>query len=298
MHVTGPFFNGEDGGFLGDVIVRDEEAGRREVRYWASRGVTSFKTYESISSEAMKGVIEEAHLLGLTVAGHLGQVGCREAAGLGIDTIEHSFGSCDADLGLDDSDETLEFDPASPKVQELIRYLVDAGVTLISTPMAVDRRISEEELALMHPETRKRYLNNMSGDRPPWWPDPADERGILKLDRAFVAAGGSLVLGADASDFGRIAGFANHKVLELMVEAGFEPLDVIRIATLEGARFLGVDEQLGSISEGKLADLIVIQGNPVVKMSDFRKVELVFKGGIAYDSILLRESVRGIVGWH
>lgn len=183
-------------------------------------------------------------------------------------------------------------------MQELIRYLVESGVTLTATPSALDRRIGEEELALLQPEPRKRYLAMMANGLPPWAPDPALEREVLKLDRAFVAAGGRLVLGADASDFGRIAGFANHKVLELMVEAGFEPLDVIRIATLEGARFLGVDEQLGSISEGKVADLIVIRGNPAVQMSDFKKIELVFKGGVAYDPTLLRESVKGMVGWH
>lgn len=297
MHVTGPFFNGEDGGFLGDVIVRNEEDARKEVRYWAAKGVTSFKVYSELSREAMKGVIEEAHGLGLSVTGHLGQIGCREAADLGIDNIEHSFGSCSSDLNGSDSDEEHGINPDDPNTQELIRHLVASGVALTATPMAIDRRISDEELAMLHPEPRARYLTMMSNG-PPWEVSPANERKIRLLELAFVNAGGRLVLGADAADYGQIAGYANIRVLELMVEAGFTPLEVIRMATMEGAKFLGVDDQLGSVTEGKVADLIVVEGNPALRMSDMGKIELVFKAGVAYDPLVLRESVRGIVGWH
>ncbi len=298
MHVTGPFFNGEGDGFLGEVIVQDEEEGRKEVRYWAHRGITSFKVYSSISRAALKGVIEEAHGLGLTVAGHLGTVGCREAANLGIDSIEHSFAECLGELGVREFDEGFAIDPESPEVRKLIHDLVDSGVSLIATPSAVNLRISDKELAQMHPETRRQYLDNVSGDLPSWWPNPAYERELRKLELAFLEAGGRLLLGTDASDFGLIAGFSNHRVLELMVEAGFAPLVVIRMATLEGARFLGVADHLGSISEGLVADLVVVNGNPAERIQDIQKVELVFKAGVAYNPDLLRESVKGLVGWH
>lgn len=100
MFITGPFFNGYEGHFLGDAIVRTEQDARRAVAYWAGEGATSFKVYAGISREALKGVIEEAHARGLKVTGHLASVSCREAADLGIDNIEHSFISCMKELGM------------------------------------------------------------------------------------------------------------------------------------------------------------------------------------------------------
>jgi len=84
----------------------------------------------------------------------------------------------------------------------------------------------------------------------------------------------------------------------LLVEAGWKPLDVIRMATLGGAEFLEVANDRGSIAVGKAADLIVLNGNPAAEMKDIEKVEVVFKDGVAFDPHLLRESVKGMVGWH
>lgn len=96
----------------------------------------------------------------------------------------------------------------------------------------------------------------------------------------------------------KIAGYADHRALELLVEAGWQPLDVIRMATLGGAEFLDVAGDRGSVAVGKAADLIVIKGNPATDMKEIEKIELVFKDGVAYDPHLLRESVKGLVGWH
>jgi imidazolonepropionase-like amidohydrolase len=82
----------------------------------------------------------------------------------------------------------------------------------------------------------------------------------------------------------------------LLSEAGFSGVDVIRIATLNGARYLGRDDRIGSIVPGKQADLVVVRGNPAAKMTDMDDVELVFRRGIGYDSAKLVNSVRGLVG--
>src|SRR5262249_45731307 len=124
------------------------------------------------------------------------------------------------------------------------------------------------------------------------------ENYVRKLEQQFVAAGGKLVVGADPENWGLIAGYADHHALELLVEAGFKPLDVIRMGTLAGAQFLGVANDVGSVTVGKSADLMVVAGNPAAEMKDIEKIELVFKDGVAYDSHLLRESVKGLVGWH
>ncbi len=97
MHLTSPFFNGEAGDFLMDMIVRNPEDARRAVRYWAAEGFTSFKAYQQIPKDALAAMIVEAHRLGLPVTAHLGSVTCREAAELAIDNLEHGFGPCTAE---------------------------------------------------------------------------------------------------------------------------------------------------------------------------------------------------------
>jgi imidazolonepropionase-like amidohydrolase len=82
----------------------------------------------------------------------------------------------------------------------------------------------------------------------------------------------------------------------LLVEAGFTPLEAIRIATLNGATYLNRQATIGSIATGKNADLVVVKGNPAVAISDVEKVEIVFKDGIGYDSTKLFESVKGRFG--
>jgi imidazolonepropionase-like amidohydrolase len=294
MFVTGPFFNGYEGHFLGDNIVRTEADARRGVAYWASEGATSFKVYANISLDALKGVIEEAHARGLKVTGHLQSVSCRDAAALGIDNIEHSFGSCAQEIGLLDPKTGKVSPPDDAKARDLIRFLVEKKVVLTSTPWSADP-ISKEELDMLHPTAREQYLNRIKSV-PPFL--AAVQTYIRKLERDFVAAGGRLVVGSDPQDFGKIAGYADHRALELLAEADWKPLEVIRMATLGGAEFLGVAGDRGSIAVGKFADLIVIKGNPVADMKEIEKIELVFKDGVAYDPHLLRDSVKGLVGWH
>jgi imidazolonepropionase-like amidohydrolase len=266
MFVTGPFFNGYEGHFLGDAIVRSEAEARRSVAYWAGEGVTSFKVYANISLDALKGVIEEAHARGLQVTGHLESVTCREAAELGIDNIEHSFRSCAKEIGLRDGEKVSAPDQA--KTHSLIQYLVKQHVVLTSTPSAVERKISQEELDLLHPTARERYLSSLNRVSPTLG---IEEKYVRQVEREFVAAGGRMVIGADPQDSGMIAGYADHRALELLVETGWKPLEVIRMATLGGAEFLGVPNDRGSIAVGKAADLIVVNGNPAADMKDIEK---------------------------
>jgi imidazolonepropionase-like amidohydrolase len=91
-------------------------------------------------------------------------------------------------------------------------------------------------------------------------------------------------------------GFGDPRESELLVEAGFTPLEAIRIATLNGATYLGLADRIGSIAPGKNADLVVIRGNPAANIADIEKVETVFKDGVGYDSAKLLDSVRGRFG--
>jgi hypothetical protein len=122
-------------------------------------------------------------------------------------------------------------------------------------------------------------------------------RKAMDFERAFVQAGGLLIAGLDPTgNGGVVAGFGDLREVELLVEAGFTPVEAIKIATFNGARFLGEDQHIGSISVGKQADLLVVKGNPAANISDIEKVEIVFKDGIGYDSEKLIQSVQGLVG--
>jgi imidazolonepropionase-like amidohydrolase len=119
----------------------------------------------------------------------------------------------------------------------------------------------------------------------------------MRLERAFVKAGGTLVAGTDPTGAGGVVpGYADQRQIELLVEAGFTPLEAISIGTLNGAKYLGRDARIGSIALGKQADLVVVTGNPSTTIADIRRVETVFKNGVGFDPQKLVESVRGQVG--
>jgi Amidohydrolase family len=121
----------------------------------------------------------------------------------------------------------------------------------------------------------------------------------MQFEFDFVKAGGMLLSGEDPTGYGGVlAGFGDQRQVELLVEAGFSPLEAIRIATQNGAEFLGEADRIGTLEPGKQADLVVIQGDPSQKIADIENVELVFKDGIGYDSHKLVDSVQGAVGLH
>ncbi len=119
----------------------------------------------------------------------------------------------------------------------------------------------------------------------------------MQFERAFVKAGGLLVAGCNPTSYGgELPGYGDQRGLELLVGAGFTPVEAIQIATVNGARYLGEDAVIGSIAAGKAADLIVVAGNPGLNIDDVENVETVFKDGMGYDPAKLAASVQGLVG--
>jgi hypothetical protein len=120
---------------------------------------------------------------------------------------------------------------------------------------------------------------------------------LLKMERNFVAAGGLLLAGPDPTGNGGVLpGFGDQREIELLVEAGFTPVQAIRIATLNGAIFEGKQRNIGSVEVGKNADLVVVRGDPSQRIADIENAEIVFKDGIGYDSEKLLRSVAGRYG--
>ncbi len=318
VHVTAPYLEGK-GSF---TPVMHELAGvedaRKMVNYWADLGATSFKAYMNISRAELAAVVEEAHKRKLKVTGHLCSVTYKEAAEIGIDNLEHGLmASTDfvADKKPDQcpqggSASLLNLDVNSAQTQETIKKLVEKKVAITSTlpvfeasaPIAQSgigsaaALLNPRMLNTMSVDARNRYLSNRARI-PANSPTAALVRKSMDFERAFAKAGGLLIAGLDPTGNGGIvAGFGDHREVELLVEAGFTPLEAIRIATLNGAIFLGEDSRIGSIASGKRADLMIVKGNPAANIADIEKVEIVFKDGIGWDTEKLIQSVQGLVG--
>jgi Amidohydrolase family len=119
----------------------------------------------------------------------------------------------------------------------------------------------------------------------------------MEFEIAFSKAGGLLLAGEDPTGIGGVlAGFGDQREVELLVEAGFPPTEAIRIATFNGAQYLADGDKIGTVATGKVADLVVIKGDPSSKIEEIENVEIVFKDGIGYDPANLIESIRGKVG--
>jgi imidazolonepropionase-like amidohydrolase len=312
IDATAPYLEGPGLG-IGQVhALRDAAEARRMVNFWADAGATSFKAYMNISRDMLGAAVDEAHRRGLKVTGHLCSVTYREAAALGIDNLEHGFFAMTDFVAGKQPDRcpgqgagqasVAQLDPANPAWTELVAELVRRNVAITSTlaifETFVPGRPLPPGLEVLTPELRQQYeqrhattARNTRSTYTTLYPRAA------ALELAFVRAGGLLVAGTDPTGGGGvIPGFSNQRTLELLVESGFTPVEAIRIATLNGATYLGRQAEIGSIAVGKQADLVVIGGNPAQRIADVRAVELVFRQGIAYDPARLIASVSGRVG--
>ena len=316
MHVTGPYLEGE-GAFTPQMHeLKDAEDARRSVEYWLGEGVTSFKAYMHITPDELAAAVKAAHARGIKVTGHLCSIGFREAAALGIDDLEHGLvvdmeffsgkkpGAC-PNVQEADRDIAEKLEIASAPVQEMIRDLIAHHVAVTSTLPVFETIVPNRApldarvLDAMLPEARIAYLQRRAvisdSAAKSYW--PALFKKETEFERAFTKAGGLLLAGLDPTGYGGvIAGFGDQREVELLVEAGFTPVEAIHIATSNGAEFLGELAKIGTLAAGKAADLVVIHGDPSASINDIEKVEIVFKDGIGYDSAKLVESVRGLVG--
>lgn len=316
LHITSPYI----GDYLGlapqlHALSGPEDAGRT-VDYWADEGVTSFEAYMAIKSDELKVAIEHANARGLKVTGHLCAVGFREAAALGIDNLEHGIvvdtefypgkksDICPAREAEEDFAKRLDIDSAP--VKEMIRDLVAHHVAITSALAVFEATVANRPPMLkqartekaLTPEAWSSYLRRRSAIAEKNNPlDAAELNKERQFERAFVKAGGLLLAGCDPTGFGGVlSGYGDQRGLELLVEAGFTPLEAIHIATQNGAIFLGEDGTIGSIAAGNAADLVVLGGNPDQNIDAVENVETVFKDGLGYDPVKLTQSVQGLVG--
>jgi len=317
LDVTGPYLEGAGAFFIQNHVISDPDDARNEVAFWADQGVNSFKAYMNISRAELGAAIKEAHRHGLKLTGHLCSVTYPEAIALGIDDLEHGFFvNTQLDPGKQPdkcSDGTgtptlLKMTPGSPEANALIKLMIDHHVALTSTlpvfaqSVPLHEPLQARQMDVLSQQAKEGYLfsRNLVASRAgtPRANDFAQAyKNDLGLERQFVASGGLLLAGPDPTgNGGVIPGFGDQRELELLVEAGFTPVEAIRIGTLNGATYLGLADRIGTIAAGKNADLFIVKGNPAANINDVENVIVVFKDGVGYDSAKLIQSVRGRFG--
>lgn len=295
--------------------LKDADDARRTVEFWAAKGATSFKAYMNLDRARLGAAIDAAHKLGLKVTGHLCAVTFREAAELGIDNLEHGL-MVDTEFDKNkrpdvcpNQNDTIQaisqLNINGPEVDRTIRELVEHRVAITST-LAVFEALTDVRppleqrlLDALSPQAATTYLASRARPGTMAAIYLAAMKKEMEFERKFVQAGGLLMAGCDPTgNGGALAGFGDQRNLELLVEAGFTPAEAVRIATRNGAQFLGEAEHLGSVKVGHQADLVVVEGNAAADISRIRRTEIVFKNGQGYDPQKLIQSVAGAVGLH
>jgi len=319
LDVTAPYLEGPNSPFIQMHNLRNAAEARATVDFWISQGATSFKAYMNITRAELKAAIDEAHKHGLKLTGHLCSVTYPEAVALGIDNLEHGFfvnTQLDPGKQPDVCPRTsggptiAKMTPDTPEGKALIKLLVEHHVAVTST-LPVFQSFDPEHLRLdprlavaMSPPALEAYENVRKVELARAAADPKAAaahaqslKNDMAMEHAFAEAGGLLLAGPDPTgDGGTLPGYGDQRELELLVQAGFTPLEAIRIGTLNGATFEGRADHIGTIAEGKNADLVVVRGDPGKNINDIENTELVFKDGVAYDSQALLDSVKGRYG--
>jgi len=311
IDATAPYLEGGPTRFAQMHELTGPDDAKRMVDYWAAEGMTSFKAYMNITREELGAAIKQAHGLKLKLTGHLCSVTWPEAVALGIDDLEHGPVFADTEFVPNKkpdacppggSSSWAKQDVNGAAVQELIHNLVSHHVAVTSTLSVFEAsvpgrpKLQPRTLEAMSAESAQSYLTARAGV-PLDSPMTALMRKEMDFEVAFVKAGGLLLAGPDPTGNGGVLpGFGDQREVELLVEAGFTPLQAIQIATENGAIYLGQQDRIGTVAPGKHADLVLIKGDPSKSIDEIENVETVFKAGIGYDSKKLIESVRGQVG--
>ncbi len=308
IYSPGPYFD-----HVPEGTLNGPESARALLAEWQGR-IDGVKVYTSITPEELAAVVEAADAAGLTVTGHLGSVTAGRAIELGIDRLEHGifamseYGrpSPSRPFGLEFMHALADIDFDVDPGAALIERIVASGVVLDPTTVVLEsvfagpleltdwRRYVAPD-ALPGIDGMNRGLGAMRArEAPPEEWNELVER-VLDKQRELIervhSAGGKVVAGTDPVFVDLLPGWGMHRELEHFVLAGLTELEALRAATLDAAEALGLDEELGSIEPGKLADLIVLEGDPTEDITALGQTRMVFQAGARFSPEELRESV-------
>jgi imidazolonepropionase-like amidohydrolase len=278
LFLMGPHFDSPPAAYPADsYIVRDADEVRAGVRRFAAQGATGFKVYFRLPLGLIRVLCEEAHARGLPVTSHLEIVDAGDAIRAGVDGVEHatSFGTALtptreaekyrqrvlADNGARGEGRYEMWDKIdldSPRALSLFRLIVERGTYVSPTLAVFERQRGDKDTTEMHVRAFKRM-----------------EEFVLRVKRA----GARVVVGSHSAVPHAERGWAYQRELELLVEAGLTPMEAIVAGTWENAHFFHIEDRLGSVEAGKLADLLLVEGDPLANISNTRNVRRVMLGG-------------------
>jgi Amidohydrolase family len=294
------------------IIVDSEEESRKAVRGLVEKGVDGIKLFERLKPQVAKAAVDEAHKLGRPVFGH--SLDIFTAATNGYQSVEHSWSVVytsiqdpkkkhDLDIGrmlgkVDTADVHAQMEPAM--FDTIIKVMVDKNVHWSPTWATWFRPLSshaadmkQRELALLRNPQLKYLPAYILKDTESFFakyeemgPEKRNEvlsgyKMLQDFVRRFAAAGGKIHSGSDPNHV--VPGYAVHVELEMLVEAGLSPIQAIQTATQNVAQAWGKDKDFGSVEKGKIADLVIVRGDPRQNISDTQNVEKVFIDGTAVD---------------
>jgi len=286
------------------VFADTEQEAKDAIDKYAKLGYVQIKIYSSIKPELVPKIVEMAHSHGLRVSGHVPAfMDAEQFVRDGVDEIQHMnfiFLNFMFDKVKDTrtparftevAGHAAEIDPASDRVQAFIRLLRDRKIVLDPTVnifegMFTDRagKMSASYAAVadrLPAQIRRGFY--YGGLEVPQGMDQRYQdsfRQMLKMTKTLYDAGIPIVAGTDA-----LAGFSLHRELELYEQAGIPAPKVLQLATLGAARVMKRDQELGAITAGRLADIILVDGDPSAHLSDIRRVRTVVKDGVVYQSV-------------
>jgi hypothetical protein len=290
------------------MLVDTEEKALAAVEYYAARGFVQMKIYSSLDPKLVPPIVAEAHRRGMRVSGHIPNgMTAEQAVREGFDEIQHiNFIFLNFIPGIDTrtparmsavGEHAAELDLASEPVRAFIRLLKERHTVLDPTvnfyedlftgrPDVVSPSLAPIADRLPYQVRRLMLGGNLPGALTQEQRYRDSFRACLAMVRLLHDEGITIVAGTDATP-----GFSLHRELEHYVEAGIPAPEVLRIATLGAARVMKLDGELGTIAPGKLADLILVDGDPTRNISDIRRATLVVKDGVIYDPAKLYRAI-------
>ena len=302
------------GEFAGPTKMRVDtaEQATKDVDWYADHGYVQIKIYSSLKPELVPIIADHAHARGLRVSGHVPAfMSARQFVEAGADEIQHinfielNFlfpevkETRNRDRFIKVAEHAREFTPDKPQVREFIRFLKQHHTVLDPTMGAFEGLFCGnpnvatpglEEIAPRFPPQVRRQLLSGALEVPKDKEAAYQEAfpAMLRLLKALYDAGITIIPGTD-----NLAGYMLHHELELYVRAGIPADEVLRMATLTPALVMGVNKDRGVIAPGKLADMVLIDGDPTQDIRDIQKIDTVMKGGKVYDPAAI-ENALGI----